>query len=165
MSSLKLLSLKLTYQKEVIPMNLLKMEFFQKRLTYVIFLKISSSQKVRVGRLGWLDFQKGTYIYVGSVKRGAKSRIKRHLQKKKILRWHIDYLTTLEFCTPSEIWIGNSSFECALAKEFTLHPSFISVKGFGSSDCRCRGHLFRVKRKKDLLKILTRKSFKPIFLI
>ena len=85
--------------------------------------------------------QPGVYYYAGSAQRGLKSRITRHARREKPLRWHIDYLASqypANFC-----WIwqdAQKNFECEIAR--TLARKLVLIPGFGSSDCRCPGHLF-----------------------
>jgi hypothetical protein len=53
--------------------------------TYVLLLRNSRMKRIRIGKLGVLLFGKGFYAYFGSMfgPGGLKSRIRRHLRKKK----------------------------------------------------------------------------------
>jgi Uri superfamily endonuclease len=55
--------------------------------TYVLLLKNSRMKRIRIGKLSVLLFGKGFYAYFGSMfgPGGLKSRIRRHLGKKKAL--------------------------------------------------------------------------------
>jgi len=71
---------------------------------------------------------------------GFKSRLNRHLRSNKKPHWHIDYL--LQKASISEIILceTNDRVECTIAQ--ALSRQFDSIPGFGSSDCKCRSHLF-----------------------
>lgn len=84
----------------------------------------------------------GVYCYVGSAQRGLGPRVARHAKKNKPLRWHIDYLTCQYPANYCWLWYdARKNFECEIAR--TLARKLELVPGFGSSDCRCPGHLFR----------------------
>ncbi|WP_281280883.1 GIY-YIG nuclease family protein [Robertmurraya kyonggiensis] len=94
-----------------------------------------------MGRLGVFPFEKGIYIYVGSVKRNINARINRHKKVEKPLKWHFDYLRAYGNIIKI-ITYENSIGECQLAeklrkKEGGIYP----IPRFGSSDCRCTSPL------------------------
>ena len=62
------------------------------------------------------------------------------------MRWHIDYL--LEHGQVLEVKRHNRNLsECELNRKVEELPgSGIVVPRFGSSDCKCRAHLFRFQR-------------------
>lgn len=92
-----------------------------------------------------LTFKKGLYVYVGSAQNNLEKRIMRHRSRKKKLRWHIDYLTRSSKVKPIAAYAYDVSkeYECVIARLLSAASSE-SVKGFGSSDCKCRSHLFRL---------------------
>ncbi|MDX9719346.1 MAG: DNA/RNA nuclease SfsA [Myxococcota bacterium] len=94
-----------------------------------------------VGALGELTFEPGYYVYVGSARRALSARVARHLRRRKQFHWHIDYLR--EYARSIRAFpIRAVEAECALAAQLrALGPA---VRGFGSSDCGCGGHLFAV---------------------
>ena len=113
--------------------------------TYMVVLKSSQREKIQIGKLGSFETCKGYYLYVGSAmgSGGVKSRLKHHSKVSKKPHWHLDYLRAeTEFyeayalCSPERReceWAG------LMAKsEAASEP----LKGFGSSDCQCRTHLF-----------------------
>jgi sugar fermentation stimulation protein A len=102
---------------------------------------IPAPKRIRIGRLGYLTFTPGIYLYVGSGGPMPFKRIRRHLAKRKRRFWHIDFLTPQAKVVGALIMESDQSLECSLAR--ALAVSFESVKGFGSSDCRCGSHLFR----------------------
>ena len=109
--------------------------------SYIVILYLDKDSHVAIGELGTIFFRKGYYLYAGSAKKGLTKRIERHQRLRKNLFWHIDYLRektsfykALPIRTPDNL-------ECAIAAGLRKMTDW-SVKGFGSSDCRCESHLF-----------------------
>lgn len=107
---------------------------------YLLLIRLSTAREITVGRLGTINFKPGGYVYVGSALGGLKNRIERHLRKERKFHWHIDYL--LEYAHVDNILtiVTDKSLECDLAEFLGRH--FDSVPHFGSSDCKCKSHLF-----------------------
>ena len=128
--------------------------------TYIIVLRIENPVKIRIGKLGHFLFNKGYYLYTGSAHGpgGIKSRVTRHIKKKKTKRWHIDYLGSAGKITDIFLSYSTTKIECFWAEILDSQPyTSIPVKGFGSSDCLCISHLFytdKVKHLKDLKTVL-----------
>ena len=59
---------------------------------YCLIIILNTPSKIKIGKLGKIDFNEGYYVYVGSAMNYLESRINRHLRSKKKLHWHIDYL-------------------------------------------------------------------------
>ena len=119
------------------------MEFlFEERHTlYMIEGYLAKEQEITVGKLGTFSFPQGWYIYVGSARRNIRSRIERHLQREKKLRWHFDYLRPFLQVEKVQTFDGDIG-ECGLCHKLLLEKQGkIIVKGFGSSDCKCHSHL------------------------
>ncbi len=108
--------------------------------SYVLLIQLPAEQTIITGSLKAIYFSCGYYAYVGSAMGGFKSRLNRHLKSDKKPYWHIDYL--LEKASISEIILCETKdrTECAIAQ--ALSCQFDSIPGFGSSDCKCRSHLF-----------------------
>ncbi len=108
--------------------------------SYVLLIELPEGQTITTGSLKAIYFPRGYYAYVGSAMGGFKSRLNRHLKSNKKPHWHIDYL--LEKASISEIILCETKdrAECAIAQ--ALSCQFDSIPGFGSSDCKCRSHLF-----------------------
>jgi Uri superfamily endonuclease len=104
--------------------------------------------------LGDLFFNKGIYAYVGSAQSNFYHRIKRHLRKEKKLFWHIDYLLDNNKTRILKIFFkqGVKTEECNLARLISGKGSYILR--FGSSDCKCKSHLFLIKKYRFLEKIM-----------
>ncbi len=113
---------------------------------YVLVISITRKIIVLVGSLGEISFQKGTYLYVGSAQNGLLKRVLRHLKNNgKVRFWNIDYLFSSRACRVLKVFYreGESPVECRVAD--LLSRRGVSVRRFGSSDCRCKGHLFRIQ--------------------
>ncbi len=114
---------------------------------YVLLLRLARAERIAVGRLGDVELVRGEYAYVGSAMNGLDARIERHLRARKQRRWHIDYL--LERCTVTGVLEFESAtrLECELNARLLIEArSAQPVRGFGSSDCRCRSHLHYLGR-------------------
>ena len=112
---------------------------------YVLILQIDSEITANVGALGKLVFAKGLYGYVGSAQGNLEKRVERHLRKEKRRFWHIDYLLDNNKTRILQVFYkqGDKDEECVVAKAVALRGS--GVEGFGSSDCSCKSHLFRME--------------------
>ena len=108
---------------------------------YLLFLELKKPRVLAVGRLGRRRFPAGLYVYAGSGLKGVESRVKRHLSKKKTIRWHIDYLTAVAHTLDFIAFESERRIECDLAASMQRLGGKHLVKGFGSSDCRCESHL------------------------
>ena len=107
---------------------------------YILILFNPNAQKIKVGKLGLIDFAKGYYFYVGSGMKNLKQRVLRHQRKHKKIKWHIDYLTRKFKFIDTKLFPSSKRLECQIAK--ILNKNFIMIKGFGCSDCICQSHLF-----------------------
>lgn len=107
---------------------------------YALLMKLKNDTVIEVGALGPLHFPSGHYLYIGSAQNGIEGRVRRHLRKEKKLHWHIDYF--LKRANVSALYYKETkrSLECQLAEK--LSKRFEVVPLFGSSDCKCKGHLF-----------------------
>jgi Uri superfamily endonuclease len=115
----------------------------QDKGTYILLTKLAKTQKIKPGKLPEADYNKGIYMYIGRARTGLRARIKRHIRSQKKLFWHIDYL--MQKAKIVDIWIRQNYFgECSTADEIrNFKPAAAkTILGFGSSDCRCRSHLF-----------------------
>lgn len=118
---------------------------------YCLEILVTKHIALNVGALGEIEFSPGTYIYCGSAQKNLSHRIDRHRAAQKKIRWHIDYLTSSQYAAVVNTYIKNAprANECITAE--ILADNGIAVNGFGSSDCNCISHLFRVTSAKLLL--------------
>ena len=117
---------------------------------YLLFIHVLEDIRIKIGALGFMNFSKGFYIYVGSAvsqkkKRFLQNRVLRHcrLASQKKNHWHIDYLLASDQTKIERIILIPSKIheECEIAEFFSKY-CLSSVKRFGSSDCQCFSHLF-----------------------
>ncbi len=120
---------------------------------YILLIRMDSSRRIKIGKLGDFSFKAGFYVYTGRAKRNIEARIKRHRKKDKKLRWHIDYLLKER----DSHLIGYIKYhhqeECKVNQRIKeLEGAEILVKGFGASDCRngCISHLLYFKYNPEL---------------
>ncbi len=116
---------------------------------YLLYLRLESPIRARVGALGEVRMGAGVYVYVGSAKRGLAARVGRHLRLAKLKRgkvhWHIDYLLIRREVRLflSEIFPGKD--ECYLSRAQARRAgTTVPIPGFGASDCQagCSAHLY-----------------------
>ena len=90
--------------------------FFKMNGVYALILKLSEDSIIEVGALGTVFFLKGYYVYIGSALNGLEKRVNRHLEKKKKLHWHIDYL--VQISSVKEIIVAETTYkkECNIAR-------------------------------------------------
>jgi len=108
--------------------------------SYILVIKLKQKKEIQIGKLGKIRFKIGFYIYVGSALNGLDHRINRHLKKTKKMHWHIDYF--LDFADIIDILYieSETKVECNIAS--ILNKKLVIIPYFGSSDCRCKSHLF-----------------------
>jgi len=112
---------------------------------YVLLISIAKNISVSVGALGDRSFQEGLYAYVGSAQNNLEKRVERHLRRVKRKFWHIDYLLSNRQVEVLRVFYKKAGRleECRIAER--LGEIATPVRGFGSSDCTCKGHLFRIE--------------------
>jgi sugar fermentation stimulation protein A len=108
---------------------------------YVAVFRVERLLRIRVGHLGGRTFKRGVYLYVGSAQKNLRARLARHARRDKPLRWHIDYLSAQATMLGAAVFPGPKSGECELADWLRGRFATATPK-FGSTDCRCPGHLF-----------------------
>jgi Uri superfamily endonuclease len=118
--------------------------------TYCLLLSCDRDSEIEVGKLGAKRFKPGYYLYIGSALKNMDKRIGRHLRGKKKKFWHIDYLTSGTSFRIEKIYSINrpERLECTRARD--LEKILEPVAGFGSTDCRCRSHLFFAGSKRGI---------------
>jgi len=108
--------------------------------SYILLIELPKEQIITIGSRQAIQFPRGCYAYVGSAMGGFKSRLNRHLKGNKKPRWHIDYLLQRASINGIILCETEDKVECVIAQ--ALSRQFNSIPGFGSSDCKCRSHLF-----------------------
>ncbi len=122
--------------------------------SYLLLVRLTAGATFAAGRLPPRRYPAGWYIYAGSALGGLRPRLDRYLAPARKRHWHIDYL--LEHGDARAAWVvpGRERLECRLAA--ALGESLERVPRFGSTDCRCPGHLFYARRKALVLAALDR---------
>lgn len=111
------------------------------RGSYLLILYLRRGTSLWIGKLGKISFPRGFYIYVGSAMRGLTRRIERHRHARKRFHWHVDALRAVaEFRSALPIR-SSARLECDIAEALKGIGQW-QIPGFGSTDCRCRTHLF-----------------------
>jgi Uri superfamily endonuclease len=119
--------------------------------TYALLLRVDLPTTIAIGALGQVELPAGWYLYLGSARGpgGLAARLARHKRKQaKRFHWHIDYVRAV--ATMVEIWSseGADRRECQWAAAAAgLDGAMVIAPGLGSSDCRCRTHLFFYPRR------------------
>jgi adenylylsulfate kinase len=113
---------------------------------YVLIISIRRDITVKIGALGPMTFQKGSYAYVGSAQNNLEERIARHLGKAQKKFWHIDYLLSNTKAVVQRVFTKEAGKpeECELAER--IHRKGCPIPDFGCSDCKCESHLFKIER-------------------
>ena len=121
------------------------------RGVYALILELSKKVYTTIGRPGAHRLNLGFYIYIGKGSgKGSSSveaRLKRHFSKDKRPFWHIDYLTlNPQFTAKAAVSAATTELsECYLTRLLLRElEAELAIKGFGSSDCKCGGHLIYV---------------------
>ncbi|AIZ56488.1 hypothetical protein Mpt1_c06010 [Candidatus Methanoplasma termitum] len=109
--------------------------------TYILIFDLPEI-RIEVGALGLIELSEGSYCYVGSAMNGLDQRLERHMSKKKKVRWHIDYLSTVCSCMEAYVVNDKSIPECGLCAVVQKNGGKGIARGFGCSDCKCQTHLF-----------------------
>ncbi len=109
---------------------------------YIVFASLEKNKKIKIGALGEKEFEEGIYAYVGSAQNSLEKRLERHFARTENRHWHIDYFTAEAevfdfFALPED-----ADYECVLAQLLSITSE--PVEKFGSSDCGCDSHLFRL---------------------
>ncbi|MHA1685878.1 MAG: GIY-YIG nuclease family protein [Candidatus Heimdallarchaeaceae archaeon] len=115
----------------------------------MLFFHINDTINVKIRRR-ILTIERGYYLYVGSAfgTGGLSSRLSRHLKHEKKIFWHIDQLTTSEYCTIEGIGVAiNQHIECMISQSLAKMNNLEPIIGFGNSDCKmsCPSHLYKFK--------------------
>ena len=118
------------------------------RGTYTIIVENKYDGYMVFGSVGKTKLRTGTYLYTGSAMGSGSTslehRLRRHRERYKTIRWHIDYLTSRPDCrvVGAVYVVSDRRLECqanlSLAKELKLPTPLPRI---GASDCKCSGHL------------------------
>lgn len=116
---------------------------------YILEIFLKEEETIEVGKLGLFSFEPGYYYYCGSAQGGLRTRLLRHVKKRKKRYWHIDYLLEHSSITRIFTWEGVKEKECNLS-HLCAERMVLPVPGFASSDCFCKSHLYYREEPQDL---------------
>lgn len=110
---------------------------------YLLLLSLPAQVGAQIGRLRRIDFAPGLYGYAGSAlgPGGLAARLGRHASGAGRRHWHIDYLLPHAELLGALAREDPQRLECAWAAWVSSRAQ-ATIRGFGSSDCACPGHLF-----------------------
>ena len=117
---------------------------------YTLIIHVTKAGKLNVGRFGLYYFPIGYYTYTGSAlgkgTTNIRRRLTRHLNRRKKLHWHIDYLLNARSAEAVAVCFAKTSeqMECSVSTAIKMLPkATIPIRGFGSTDCLsgCPAHL------------------------
>lgn len=86
--------------------------------TYILIIYSDKPFSVMVGKLGFISFNRGYYLYIGSAKKSLRTRLLRHISRIKNNFWHIDYILSDSY--PSfivDIMINPKACECTISQK------------------------------------------------
>jgi sugar fermentation stimulation protein A len=109
--------------------------------SYLLVIRTAEPRTLTVGRLGARTFPAGWHVYAGSARRGLRARLRHHLAADRPVHWHVDVLRHAGRVAALWAVAGDELRECALARAVASLPGATRCAAFGSSDCRCPGHL------------------------
>jgi len=117
---------------------------------YTLIIRVTKPEKLNVGRFGLHYFPVVYYTYTGSAlgkgTTNIRRRLTRHLNRRKKLHWHIDYLLNARSAKTIAVCFAktNKRMECAVSTAIKMLPrATVPIRGFGSTDCSsgCTAHL------------------------
>lgn len=126
-----------------VPWDLVERESHD-RGSYLIVLRLDRGRTLELGGLGRVRFGKGYYIYIGAAAEGLTQQLARHQRGTGRKRGHIDHLREAARWIAGIPIRSGTDRECAAA-DAIARVAGRAVPGFGSTDCRCAGHLFRME--------------------
>ena len=112
---------------------------------YVLVVRLAGETTARIGALGRRTLSSGLWAYVGRARRNLRQRLARYIRGPAATHWHIDHL--LSAGSIAGIYALAEQRECELAAELAAARGSQIIRGFGSSDCRCAGHLVKLPHK------------------
>ena len=117
---------------------------------YCLIINMKKDSRIKIGKkLGFIQFKKGNYVYVGSAMNSLESRLNRHLSEDKKLHWHIDYLLKKSELTDIIFNESTKKIECELSQYIAGKSQ--GIEDFGCSDCDCKSHLYYFKNRKEAI--------------
>lgn len=128
---------------------------------YILLAELATTKDIIIGKLGYVHFPQACYAYVGSAMNGFSTRLVHHLREDKKPYWHIDYLLKEASICDIILCPAEHGKECLLSQ--VLAREFQCIPNFGSSDCKCKSHLYfnhgKHKIKAKVVQMVDRAGF------
>jgi len=130
---------------------------------YTLIIYLNKETSLKMQKLDCFKLQKGYYTYTGSAVGygpvSLKKRVARHLKKRKVRHWHIDFLIANKNATVVDVVAAESDVnrECQVNKVImNIDGATVPIAGFGASDCKqhCKSHLVRFPEERLKEKIV-----------
>ena len=111
--------------------------------SYCLIIHIKRDCRIKIGAKGFVNFEKGYYVYVGSALNSLNTRIKRHISKDKKKHWHMDYLSLNKNSEILQVIYTHcdKKIECNISSYINENTNNY-IESFGCSDCMCMSHLY-----------------------
>lgn len=111
--------------------------------SYCLIIHVKKDCRIKIGAKGFIKFDTGYYVYVGSALNSLKSRISRHISKDKKKHWHMDYLSLNKNVEINQVIYThcNKKIECDISHKINENTDK-HIEDFGCSDCKCMSHLY-----------------------
>jgi Uri superfamily endonuclease len=119
---------------------------------YLLLINLKKNSRIKIGRFRRITFPKGFYVYVGSALNNLQARVARHLNSKKKLRWHIDYLLASPNAEVETVITRQTEKRIECKVNEIIQKFGKPVERFGSSDCKCKSHLTYFKELGEIRK-------------
>ncbi len=126
---------------------------------YTLVLRLDEAKDIKVGALGIIHFAEGYFAYTGSARGlGGLKRVARHKEvmsgANPCRKWHIDYLLPHTSLADVVITRTFANLECQIAAK--IGSELPAMPRFGSTDCRCPGHLHYSNKLDSILNVVFR---------
>jgi Uri superfamily endonuclease len=123
--------------------------------TYLLLLRLDVDlTDLQVGRLGYVCFAAGHYLYIGSAhgSGGIPARLSYHERRtKEHPHWHIDYLRPHVALVESWAVGSTARLECPWVRALAATAGLkFPVRRFGASDNGCPSHLLYAPHRPSL---------------
>lgn len=121
------------------------------RGVYLLWLWLPRPLRLKVPAPGGTALEPGLYAYAGSAQRALPARLNRHVTGAGSRHWHVDHLRSAARVVGVDVWPGAPrEAECLLAQRLAGSSRTVTrPRRFGSSDCRCAGHLVGLGRRPE----------------
>lgn len=132
---------------------------------YQILFELKENLSVTVGAVGHFVMPQGYYVFTGKANRGLNTVLQRHLQKKKKIRQHLDYISITEQFEALSVYTYPELFNPCILHQMLMNETggHELIPGFGSnSDDHCFSHLFFTIKNPDKIIKKIKFSFKQI---